>query len=741
MTERRSRRDALFAAALLAAAAVACREDGRDAPASSGVAMRGRDGGVPAATSRAPSASAVTTGAATSDAPTAADAAGPPTRAPAMAVASGSAANPPAAPIEKQPATPDVTPPTAPLQIEARAASPSRIDLLWTASTDDVGVAGYEVFRGDTLVATEASSASSELGLEPWSEYCYRVRAFDAAGHRSAFAGPVCARTLDVRAPTAPERLVGTLVSPAEISLEWRPSADDVGVAGYEVLRGASVVARTSGTRLAQSGLAPAVRQCFTVRAVDAAGNRSEPSGAACVIPPDVTPPTVPAGLSAAARSGDDVALAWAASTDDVGVAGYEVLRGEIVIASVKRPAAADRGLQAAREYCYSVRAYDAAGNRSGRSPAACVVPPDTMPPSVPGGLEAEAQSEQEIVVRWQPSSDDVGVAGYDLLRGDAIVASVAHASAREGGLRAATEYCYAVRARDAAGNRSKLGGPVCARTLDTTPPSVPGAVAAVAASDRKVDVSWKAASDNVGVSGYEVFRGERLVARTAGLSAAEAGLAPAARYCYGVVAVDAAGNRSGPSALACATTPDRTPPTKPGDLAVEASSSTQLVVGWSPSRDDVGVAGYELIADGRVVASGPRTDVTVTGLAPLAESCFEVRAYDAAGNRSEAAGPVCGRTADPALLPAPTRLQAKPGNGAVVLTWNPAPRPGLVYVVFWDGDARIGATGSTTFTVKGRAAAETHCYRVAAVDADGHESAKALQACARAKTTAASAR
>src|ERR1700738_2892640 len=92
------------------------------------------------------------------------------------------------------PAPPDTTPPTAPTNLMATAASASQINLAWTASTDNVGVTGYMVERCQgaacsnfAQIATPTTTAFSDTGLTGSTSYSYRVRATDAAGNLSAY--------------------------------------------------------------------------------------------------------------------------------------------------------------------------------------------------------------------------------------------------------------------------------------------------------------------------------------------------------------------------------------------------------------------------------------------------------------------------------------------------------------------------------------------------------------------------
>jgi chitodextrinase len=652
---------------------------------------------------------------------------------PAQLPATSPVATPAAAPA---PAEPDTAPPTQPQNLEATG-SPEAATLAWTGSGDDVGVEGYEVLRGEERVARVAIPQARVTGLRAGERYCYSVVAFDAAGNRSQPSATACVVVPDVTPPTPPAALAAALASPAEVKLEWAASTDDVAVAGYEILRGDEVVGTAREPRARLSGLRPGRRHCFSVRALDAAGNRSGRVEPACVAVPDVTPPTAPSGLALQARPGR-VDLRWEPASDDVGVAGYEVLRDGAVVARSAHASAAESGLSPARRYCYSVLALDAAGNRSPPSGQACDAPPDVTPPTVPAGVAARSSAETELALRWDPATDDVGVDRYEVMSGDTVVAKVARAEAKVSGLRPAVQYCHSVRACDAAGNCSPSSAPACVTTPDLTPPTRVAEVSAQPESDRRIAVTWKEAHDNVGVVRYEVRRDGRKVGETDGTATRleEEGLSPATRYCYAVVAEDAARNASPPSAPACATTPDLVPPSVPGTFAAAARSSTDVMARWEASTDDVGVAGYEVMRDGAVAGTFEGTHAIVPGFAPATEICLSVRAFDAAGNRSRPSAAACTRTGAPGTPAAPSDLRAHvTPEGDLLLTWERTPDAGLVYSVYWEGrkgDRRIGTTPTNSFKVFGKAAAERHCYRVVAVDeATERSSPPTFPACA----------
>src|SRR5262249_46914951 len=141
----------------------------------------------------------------------------------------------------------------------------------------------------------------------------------------------------------------------------------------------------------------------------------------------------------------------------------------------------------------------------------------DTTPPSAPGTLTVTASGSTQINLAWGAATDDVGVTGYRVERcagaGCSTFAQIATPTATsfsDTGLTAGTSYSYQVRASAAAGNLGPYSVVASAATLalpDTTPPSVPAGLAAVAASTTQISVSWTAATDNVGVIGYQLER------------------------------------------------------------------------------------------------------------------------------------------------------------------------------------------------------------------------------------------
>ena len=520
--------------------------------------------------------------------------------------------------------------------------------------------------------------------------------------------------------------------SPSEIVVSWEPSPSPEGIQAYELLRGSVRVASTVETQALDGNLKPGTRYCYAVRTVDVAGQTSVPSASACARTLDTVAPTAPLGVTAVSRPGNVAELSWSPSTDDVGVTGYEVFRAETRVASVGETFAREEQLKPGTEYCWKVTAVDAAGNRSAASDPACATIPDTTPPTVPARVTASASGERSVDLAWEASQDDLGVDRYEIERAGAPLLTSTGTATRERGLAPARRHCFAVRACDAAGNCSSPSAEACATTPDLTPPTSPATFGAEARNDVAIELHWAASTDEVGVAGYEVKReDEVLAAGHAGLSFTDRGLRPATRYCYSVLALDAAGNRS-PAKRACGTTLDLTPPTPPGRPAAVSVSSSQLFVGWDPSTDDVGVAGYEVLRDGVVVATAASTRMRERNLPTNSEACYTVRAYDASGNRSEPAGPACARTADPSQLASPSDLRVvRVSSTEVLLQWEPSEQEGVLYRIYEGRTKSVGLTRWNTFNPSGRMGARADCYRVAAVDDQLRESPPSNEACA----------
>ncbi|OGW38267.1 MAG: hypothetical protein A2Y97_04595 [Nitrospirae bacterium RBG_13_39_12] len=89
----------------------------------------------------------------------------------------------------------DTTPPSVPTGLTATAVSASQINLSWNASTDNVGVAGYKIYMYGMYQKSVSTTSTTDTGLYPGIQYCYRVSAYDASSNESAQSTEACATT------------------------------------------------------------------------------------------------------------------------------------------------------------------------------------------------------------------------------------------------------------------------------------------------------------------------------------------------------------------------------------------------------------------------------------------------------------------------------------------------------------------------------------------------------------------
>ncbi|HEX6761239.1 MAG TPA: LamG-like jellyroll fold domain-containing protein [Gaiellaceae bacterium] len=288
---------------------------------------------------------------------------------------------------------------------------------------------------------------------------------------------------------------------------------------------------------------------------------------------------------------------------------------------------------------------------------------PDTQPPTGPASLTATAVSAGEVDLSWPAATDNVGVTGYRVERCQgascssfAQIATPTATTYKDTSLTAGAAYSYRVRATDAAGNLGPYSPTAAATTPtpDTQPPTGPTALTATAVSAGEIDLSWPAASDNVGVSGYQVERcagascSSFAQIATNGLSALsykDTTVAASTSYSYRVRATDAAGNLGSYTPTATATTPaptDTQPPAGPASLSATVVSAGEVDLSWPPASDNVGVTGYRVERCTGASCSG-FSQIATTGGSPTSfrdttvaagtSYGYRIRATDAAGN------------------------------------------------------------------------------------------------------------
>jgi len=210
----------------------------------------------------------------------------------------------------------------------------------------------------------------------------------------------------------------------------------------------------------------------------------------------------------------------------------------------------------------------------------------DTQDPTIPTAVSTIASSDSNIVTVWNSSTDDIGVSGYHIFRdgSDTQLTSVSVPVFNDTNLSPDTEYCYVVQAFDAEGNTSDKSGSFCTKTLtqadNTAPENITG-VGTEIISNSQLKLRWTPSQEN-DVLGYHVYRqdGEEFtkISTVVTSSFDDEHLAVSEKFCYQVVAFDAALNASSENETFCGFT-DIIPPVSAASVDGGTYDTDQSVV------------------------------------------------------------------------------------------------------------------------------------------------------------------
>lgn len=547
----------------------------------------------------------------------------------------------------------DTTAPSVPQNVAGYSVL-NTIHLSWSASTDDVGLAGYRVYRDGNWVGTTTSPSFEDSDLGYGTTYTYTVLAFDGADNFSASSAAInitSGPSTDPEAPTVPTGLSADSATHNTMTLSWNASTDNVGVAGYYVyVDGTNPVDVGNVTSATITGLAPEVTYAFAVSAYDASANESAlstsinattastaanlPSGWAFTDIGNVVlagSAVYGAGAFTIEGAGPDIWL-----TADGFAYVYTTLSGDGTITARVTSQENTNGwakcgvmmretLDADSEH--ALMAITPGGNSSfirrvgwaGASSSSTNVAGASTPwwvrlvrvdDTFTGYVSADGQS-------WTLINSATLDTGSDIYVGLAVCSHTT------------SELCTAVL-----DNVALTGG-----TPDMEAPTTPANLVASNATDESIDLAWTASTDNVGVAGYKVYVDTVAIDVGNDTSVTVGDLDADTAYSFAVSAYDAQGNESALSSTVQATTlppPDTQAPTAPSVLSATADEVSAML-SWTASTDNVGVTGYRILRDSVEIATTTATSYTDTGLTASTTYLYAVSAYDAAANESSA--------------------------------------------------------------------------------------------------------
>jgi Zn-dependent metalloprotease/chitodextrinase len=345
------------------------------------------------------------------------------------------------------------------------------------------------------------------------------TNAFYAVGVGSAFV------TADSIAPSTPTALTAAGTTDSSTNLSWNASTDNVGVTGYNIYKGTTLAGTSTGTTYTASGLTASTAYTFTVKAKDAAGNLSASSNS-------VTITTTVATISYCTSKGNSVADEYIS---------------KVQLGTINNTSTGGNG--------YSNFTSLSTNLTKGTSNTITITPTWT-------GTKYNEGYAVWIDYNQNGSFSDAGELVYSKAASQTTPVSgsfTVPASATSGStqMRVSMKYnavpteCEAFSYGEVEDYTVNLIAP----TADTAAPTAPSSLTASGTTTTTTNLSWNASSDNVAVTGYDVYQGTTLKATVTSTSYAVTGLTASTAYTFSVKAKDAAGNISASSTAVNVTT------------------------------------------------------------------------------------------------------------------------------------------------------------------------------------------
>ncbi|NAS31742.1 T9SS type A sorting domain-containing protein [Flavobacteriaceae bacterium R38] len=362
----------------------------------------------------------------------------------------------------------DIDPPTAPANLVGANITQTTVDLSWDASSDNIGVTGYDVYQDNVLVTTVAATNYQVTGLTANTSYDFTVRAKDAAGNESADSN-----TLNIiTQASTPVTCAGDVSSfPYAEGFEtgfgaWTQDTGD----DFDWTR------QSGGTPSNSTGPSGAIEGSFYVYVETSVPNNpslttilnspcfdlSGESQASYTFKYHMTGNAVGSlRLEASTDNGGTWTQIWTQSGDqganwnDATVNMDAYAGGTVRLRYVGTSGTSWQGDMAVDDINLTVGAL-----------------PDTEAPTAPANLTASNITDTTVDLSWDAATDNVGVTEYDVYQGTTVIATVTGTTNQVTGLIAGTSYTFTVRAKDAAGNESAASNEV---NVTTTGGSITG--------------------------------------------------------------------------------------------------------------------------------------------------------------------------------------------------------------------------------------------------------------------------
>lgn len=532
--------------------------------------------------------------------------------------------------------TTDNVPPSNPSNLVQTGVSGGSVNLSWNASSDNIALLGYVVYRDNLSIITTSGTSFNVGGLQQLQTYKFYVRALDLAGNLSLLTtNTITSRTLDVSPPSTPTSISGIVLNETTIRISWANSIDNGTVTGYRIFRNGTFVGTALSNSFTATGFVLGINEQFRIRAIDQAGNLSSNSDIFIIGTPDQTPPSIPQNITISGVLPNAAVVKWDSANDNVNLLGYDVFINTTFIGFTSQTSYSITGLNSFVNYTANIRARDASGNLSSFG-SFNFTTPDLTAPSVPINLQVSQVGQTSLRLNWNASNDNISVGGYNVFVNGNSLGSVQQTIFTIVGLSPSTIYTLQVSAYDISGNISAPSTVLSALTqADNIRPSDVVNLSLVSISGIYAYIRWEAASDNYSVLGYNIYINDVFYKSVSGTNTEVISPEELTNYTVRVKAFDFGNNISVNFSNAVGfVSPDITPPGVPTNLVVSTINNIATIQ-WNSSNENSPSVNYIVLNNNIAFATVTGTQYSFVGLTNYLTNKMSVIAVDDAGNRS----------------------------------------------------------------------------------------------------------
>jgi chitodextrinase len=681
----------------------------------------------------------------------------------------------------------DTQAPTAPSNLSSPSRTSASISLTWNGSTDNVGVTGYRIIQNGTNVATVTGTSYNATGLSAGTSYTFAIRAQDAAGNLSLPSNTLQVSTTGGITPPSTGQSLAQDAFTASNGVNLHGRVSNSGHT-WEVLRGGFSIQNNRVTHNAAPAYA-ALRNIGSQNMIIESTITLPPSGPAwpadwlhgIYAAADVRSSGIYDGVQARflwqGGSSEIEIWEWAQGSTYHGVPGLNmayinltwhganfqpggtyklrlIVNGQSATAYIvgqEERSTVTMRLGRAHNFAHAGLSVESQGTslQQGFWDDFTVSRPlDVQAPTTPSGLRVVGVTGSSVTLGWNPSADNVGIAGYIVKRSGSgfidplVIGNSTYGTARN--LTAGQSHTFYVSAFDADGNVSGNSTSVTVTPTNTasqaprmlTQPVTTATVGSLYFYDAEASGSprptYSLVTAPAGMTIHSSSGAVRWTPTSAGTFnvsvRASNGVGTPATQSFQIVVGNSVGGGS-----------DTQAPSVPANIQVTGVTTNSIFLNWNDSTDNVGVTGYAILRNGTQVGTSATSSFVSTGLNPATTYSFAVRARDAAGNISGNSATVTAQTSAPTPVP-DTQAPTTPGNFRVIATttnsvslaWSASSDNVKVqrYMIYLKPDSALTnqytSTTNLTVTIWGRKPNTAYSFTIRAKDAAGNYSAPA---------------